>query len=445
VAEASQLRRPVIASGTYVLRVPAASRWNWSRRASASTHVAVQIHSHTHIFSKDCRILVGRPEAPPSNKDARHFLFGTDENVKPGSLTDVQLEGVSFDFRDEFGPVHSFTYAVAIIGVDDFQRRNLTITSTGTMAGRGLLSENTRRRTDSGLKHRNIIQGIFTRYETGVAMRQISFDRFVEALDFDGPCWDVTLEDLQFTDGVREAQCIDTGGGDRWTISKVTAENVGPIVTIYTKANSWPSYPQWLGSGEKNTPNFVVPSNFVVRDIWGRNAAGSQKNGTKHLGEALRVGNYRNEHSWKKQGGGPGPRDITIENWTLDKSAPISVNDCENLTMRHIMISDPKTLDDGELGAALVLREPNPAYGGQVTGVISDVTVRNARGMGVNAVAGNGLSLNDITVDGYNLNRSGRTNAGIRLRPRPGSSVIPKLGRTTVRGGTNHDIDAPSR
>lgn len=127
VAEGARLGRPVMASGTYVLRAPAKSRWNWFRRPSATTHVAVQLHSHTRIFAKNCTILVGRPEVPPISKDERHILFGTDESIESGALTDIEFEGLTFDFREEFGPVHSFTYAVGIVGVDDFKRRNVTV------------------------------------------------------------------------------------------------------------------------------------------------------------------------------------------------------------------------------------------------------------------------------------------------------------------------------
>lgn len=447
IAEASRAGRPVIGSGTYILRVPARSDWNWWGRPSASTHVAVQLRSHTHVFGKDCRILVGRPEAPPSNREPKHILFGTDGNIGPGKLTDIQFEGVTFDFRDEFGPVHPATYAIGIVGVDDFQRRNVTIMSSGALAGRGLLSENTRGRKDSDIRHLNIVQGIYTRYEAGVVMRRITFDKFNEALDFDGPCWDVTLEDLQFRNGFREAQCIDTAGGDRWTISNVRAENTGPILMIYTKAIAWPTYRQFLDHADKQkATNIVAPSNWIVRNVWGRNVGRTQKKKGDLLGESLRVGSYRNDHWFKVTGGTPSPRNITIENWTLDDSAPINVGDCENLVMRHVVITNPKTDDDGETGAALVLREPKAANGGKITGIVSDVAVKNSRGMGVNAVAGRQLALENITVDGYNLGRNGATNAGIRLRPRPGTVEKPSLGRATVTRGTGKDIDdAPSR
>lgn len=444
VAEASRLGRPVTAKGTYILRVPAKSRWNWFRRPSASTHVAVQLLGQTRIYGNGCTILVGRPEAVPTSKDERHILFGTDENLEPGSLKGIEFEGLTFDFREEFGTVQSFTYAVGIVGVDDFKRRNVTITSTGTLAGRGLLSQNTRQRTDIGLKHVNIVQGIYTRYETGVVMRDISFDKFNEALDFDGPCSDVNLDNLQFRNGFREAQCIDTAAGDRWTISNVRAENTGPIVMIYVKASGWPTYRQWLENGEKHPATFVVPANWTVRDVWGRNVGGTLKSRGETLGESLRVGTFRNEHWFKRQRGGPSPKNITIENWTLEDSAPIAVNDCENLVMKNIVMSSPRTLDDREAGAALVLREPNPAYGGAVTGSVSDVTITNSRGMGVSAVAGRGLKLDNIAVDGYNVGGGPQTNSGIRIRSRIGSAEKPQVGRTAVKGGKGIDLDNSS-
>lgn len=438
IAKAAELRRPVMAKGTYVLRAPKASRWNWWKRPAASTHVAVQLRSGVHILANDATILVGKPEGLEA-REQRHFLFGTDLNIAAGTLRDIVFDGLTFDFRDEFGPVHGFTYAIGLVGVDDVTRRNLTFRSGGAKAGRCLFSENTRRRTDYNLKHFNIVQGIFARYEHDVSMRDIAFDTFNEALDFDGPCWNVTLEKLRFKNASNDAQCIDTGGGRNWLIDDVVAENTGSIVFIYVKGDARPEYKDWLDGGGQMTTDFVPPQDWVVRNVRGIKAGRLQKEGRK--GEALRIGTYRHDRWFKKTKGGPSPRNITIENWNLDGASPIAVNDCENLRMRHIVLNGSVTPDDPKTGAALVLREPEPAHGGSVTGEVSDVVIRKSRGMGVSLEAGSGLALTDITIEGFNLGGSAKTRAGIRIRPRPGRTDTPRLTNVRVSGGNASTVD----
>lgn len=438
VAAAARAGRPVIASGTYILRAPAVSRWNWWRRPAATTHVAVALQSGTRIYAKQAEILVGAPErAVAADTDERHFLFGTGENLQPGTLRDIEMDGLTFDFRDEFGPLHRYTYAAGITGVDGFRRRNLVFKSTGMQGGRGLLSENVRNRQDTNLRHQNIIQGIYTRYENNVTMDGISFDTFVEALDFDGPCWDVQLRNLSFRNGVREAQCIDTGGGARWLVEHVTAENTGSIIYIYVKGNAWPTYRQWLDSNESLTSGCVIPEKMIVRDVTGHISGGRNPRD----GEALRVGAYRNAHFVKRQGADyPAPRDITIENWRLTGSGQVLINDCQNLQMHGMTIADPVRQGAApDADAALVVREGDIGAGGEVSGSISGIAISNAPDEAVSVVAGQALSMDDIRVNG----RAASGTPAFRVHPRAGRRDQPRLGKLLVNGSNavSRDID----
>jgi hypothetical protein len=423
VAEAARSGRPVLARGTYLLRAPRESTWNWRRRPEAPVHVAVQLLSGTRIQGAGATILVGTPEVPPVDRQERHFLFGTGENERAGTLRDISIEGLTFDFRDEFGPVHRFTYSTGIVGVDGFTRRNCRYVSTGERNGRGLLSQNVRRRTDSDLTHKNITQGIYTRYETGVDMRRIAFDGFNEAMDFDGPCWDVRLDQLRFANGSREAQCIDTGGGARWLVTNVTATDTGPIAYIYLKGNAWPTYAGWLASDEGMTPNYVIPEDMTFRGIRGKNAGMDNKKG-----EAIRIGSARTERMLRRQGSFPrSPRNITLEDWVLDGGSQIAVNDCENVVIRNIRMTGTRTPRDGEQGAAILLREPDPSLGGIVTGSVSDVVIDRPGGIGISAVASNRLRISNVKVTGFNTDAAADTDAGVRVRPRRESRSRPQV------------------
>jgi hypothetical protein len=427
LAEAARQRRPVLAKGSFVLRVPPRPLWNWRRRLDAGAHVAVQMPSHTQIQGVGCEILVGAPPPGVDGHLVRHMLFGTAASTAPGATTDISLEGLVFDFREEFGPLHPFTYAVSVVGVDRFTRRDLVIRSTGAQGGRGLHSENVRGRLDEKLRHENIVQGIYVRYEQGVRMRDIAFDTFNEALDFDGPCDDVELRDLRFRNGLKEAQCIDTGGGRNWVVDGVSADNTGPVAYIYSKAVSQPRYEDWLASLDEGGVARPL-ERAVFRNVTARraNGRGARK------GEALRVGTYRNPHQRKRQGEDlPSPADITIENWTLANSGQIAVNDCRNLVLRHVRMTDPVVPagDDPDATAALVLRDAPIDAGGAVTGTVADVTIVNPPpGGAVNLVAGAGLSVSDVTVTGARGTRP------VRVRPREGAGDRPRLARLRVDG-----------
>ncbi|MCS6921312.1 MAG: hypothetical protein NZM07_05245 [Elioraea sp.] len=441
VEESSRTGRPVRGRGTYILRVGNDLRGRWAGNPDAPVRLAVELRSGATIQGA-AEFLVAPPERPPSHRLERHFLFGTAVNERPGSLRDITIEGVTFDFREEFGRPHPFTYACGVIGVDRFLRREVRIRSTGAQAGRGLLSENLRGRTDLGLTHENIVQGIYTRYERGVVMRGIRFDRFNEALDFDGPCWDVVLDDLAFRNGFREAQCIDTGGGARWEVTNVTAENTGPVAYLYVKGNAWPSYSGWLHSAGGFTPDYVPPENIVIRGVRARDAGWD---GAK--GEAVRVGTYRNRNWLRRQPGGPGPRNVTLEDWDLRGGGAVVVNDCEGIAIRRLRMTGTRSLDDPEAGAALVLREPPPEAGGAVTGEVSDVEIRDASRSGVIAIAGPRLSLARIAVHGFGAAVGRSPAAGIRLRPRATGGALPRLDQPLVSGGPRGapEIDASRR
>lgn len=424
VAESAGTGRPIVANGVYQLRAPSASRWNWSREPSAPVHVAVALRSGVTIQGSGT-ILVAPPERPASDRNERHVLFGTDLNVRAGSVKDVAFDGLTFDFREELGPVHRYTYAIGVTGVDNLKRDNLTITSTGVLAGRGLLSENVRGRADRNIRHANIIQGVYTRYERGVSMRTIRFDTFNEALDFDGPCWDVLLDDLEFRNGRREAQCIDVGCGSNWSVSNINARDTGAIAYIYSKGNAWPTYAGWLDSGGATAPDPVPPSDMTFRNVRADNAGWARRNG-----EALRVGSYRNRQ-WLRRSSAdsPIPTNITIQDWTLSSGGQIAVNDCQNLVLHNIAMDGTGVPDEPGANAAIVLREAGTDAGGRVTGRVSNVMIRNPTGLALSVVAGPGLTVSNVSIEG-------RTAPGpaVILSPRPGARDLPVVTDVRIDG-----------
>jgi hypothetical protein len=416
VAEGARTGRPVIARGTYVLHVPAEAAWTRTRHPKGDVHIAVQLGSGVHIEGVNAEIVVGRPDFSP-DATQWHFLFGTGLRPKPGAYRDISLQGLVFDFRDEFGAVHPNTYATGVTGIDHLRRSDLTFRSSSARVGRGLYCENSRNRLENNLTHQNIVQGIYTRHEHGVQMRHVTFDGFVEAMDFDGPCWDVMLSDLNFRNGVHEAQCIDTAGGARWVVQNIVAERVGNIIDFYVKPDAWPDYASWL-TGEP-APAPVPPSDMTVRNVRGTEVG---KMGGKEAA-ALRVGAARNKH-WQKQfpPNTPGPSRIAIENWSLDNLSQIVVNDCRELSMRRITLRHGESPANGPAGAALLIEESPEPYPTTITGEIADANILDSAGVGLSATAGPELSLTHIRTGGSN--HAGATNGtpAIVIRPEIGTA-----------------------
>jgi hypothetical protein len=441
VMEASRTRRPVMASGTYALQVPSTSQWKWGLQENMPVHVAVQLRSGVEVFGNNAVILVAPTERAPTSMLEKHVLFGTGLNRRSDAVSDVTFDGLTFDFG-QMGAIHPLTYAFGVTGVTRFRRRNLVFTSSGKAAGRGLLVENTVSREDSGLRHSNIIQGIYSRYERGVSMRNIEFDGFVEALDFDGPSWDVELSSLRFANGRGEGQCIDTAGGSNWRISDVVAQNTGPLLFIYAKGNAWRTYDQWLASGGRLTSDYVPPEDFLIRNVKGiRSGLVNHKGGHTALkGEALRIGNVRRPRG-PGENFGPGPRNIVLEDIDLSDGGQIAVNDCTGLALRRIKMAGTLTASDATEGAALMLKRSTIKGGGVLSGTVSDVIIQNSTGMGVYAEAGPELSVERVSVTGYGSSSGPSNNAGIRLRKTPGAAIGARVTQVTISGGQRGGID----
>lgn len=445
MAAAAESGRPIIAKGTYVLRVTGASTWNYKNRPTWAARMAVPLRSGVHVYGKNSEILIAQSDRPPE-KNEEHMIFGTEKNFTPGTLKDIRFEGINIDFREEFGPINSHTYAFGAFGVDNFQRHDMVIRASGKQAGRGLFAINTRGRHDRNLKLLNLEQGIFTHYENGVTMEDIEMDGFNEGFDFDGPAWDVTLRRLKFRNSYRTGECIDTGGGARWMVSDVDAEMTGTIIQIYNKTNAYPTCEEWFNSEkwengqgiEVVTPNFVIPENFTVKSVRGRKIGKGHGKGT-NIGkeESARIGSYRMQGTHGYFPGHPvrSPKDITFEDWVLNDCYGFYVNDCENVTLRDITMMNVKTPDQRERGAAMVFHEASLELGGNVTGQVTDIHIGNSDGMGVSVVAGPGLELKDITVDGFDLKRGRNTAAAVRIRHRIGGG--PEMASITGLSAKN--------
>ncbi|ATQ68125.1 MULTISPECIES: hypothetical protein [Methylosinus] len=437
VLEAARLERPLmIPRGDFVLTPPAASSWQFRNIPERTTHICVPLVSGLTVVGRGGRIMTRAP-ATPLGPLARIFLFGTGLNLSPGALRDILFDEVEFDFADEFSPIHSFTFAFGLTGVDNFEQRNLKLHSSGKRAGRGLFLLNGRDRRQIGCRHKNMIQGHYVHYEWGPIIRDVSFEHLTECMDWDGPAWKVDAKGLRFKNLVHEAQCIDSAGGSDWVISDVTAENTGSVFFLYHKLEAYPTFAEWFQSPEGSFTNRCVPmERILVRNVRGR-AAG--RDYALKAAETFRVGPNRFKKYPKEIVGVAPPKDITIEDVEIDGGFAAGVNECRNLQMRRVRLRNMDAHDDAERGAALYLHQATTTAQtlreSELSGVVSDVEITNSRGMGLLVDTPSDLTLRNLRIDGYNLNDGAHTRKGLEIRGLGRKSGLVELADVHVGGG----------
>lgn len=431
-------------SGDFILRPPNEPSWYWRTITDNPVYVCVPLVSKTRINAHGATFKMAPPATPylaaVSPLGPRVAFFGTTTlNTVQGTISKVRFEGGTFDFTQALGALYPFTYAFMVTGIDHLRQYDITFTNSDGLTnaiGRAILAENTRYRKAIRCSYLNIAQGNYSRYETYVEFGHNIYDSFTEAIDFDGPCWDVLLHHLTFKNGTNEAQCIDTGGGERWVVSDIVAENTGAIFFVYIKPGNWPTYAQWLAdTSDAGTPTAVRPHDMVFQNIQGKTC------GIVGGDECFRVGSYR-DNSWSNPpfsqlSGVPNVvGKITVRNVTIDGGFFASVNECEDLFMDNITLRNLDCFDDADKGAALVIRQSvsttQTTADSKVSGVARDINIINSQGKGLLLSAPSGkFRLEGIRVNGYNLRASANTKVGVEIT------------RLSVKGGrfTRGDVD----
>jgi hypothetical protein len=436
VQEAAQRRRPLmIPRGDFVLVPPSESRWGLRSNPAVPMHVCVDLPSNLTVVGRGGRVMTRTPDGFSGGSGARFVLFGTGLNTRPGTLSNISFEDLEIDFAEQFGTINPFTYAFGLTGVDNFQQRNLVLRSTGRRAGRGLLFQNGRGRQQIGCRHENMVQGHYIHYEWNPTIRDISFERLTECMDWDGPSWGVDASALRFKNLLGEAQCIDTAGGTDWNIHDITAENTGSIIFIYTKPLMWPTYLEWLNNPADSMPTaYVIPERMTISRINARNAGKAGE-------ETFRVANGRRRHY--PEGISP-PRDIVLRDVSVDGGYAANVNECRGLTIERMRLRGMQVPDDSGTGAALSLRQSltnaQTTRNSELSGVVRDLTIENSAGIGLLVDAPSALTLSNVHVDGYNTRNSDRTRSGIDIRNLDVKNGAVVLDNLNARGGVGANL-----
>lgn len=447
-------KRPVILNGTFALQAPPESTFTKGNRSGTdyAAHVCVRLLSGLQVYGRDATIVV-KPPTFTLGANERVILFGTNRNMVAGTLKDIRFEDVTFDFRNEFGTVHTFTYAMGAIGVDRLERRNLRIVSTGTRAGRGFWGENLRYRRDEGLRYRNITQGSYTYFDDDYRAHDIEFDGFVEGLDFDAVARRPYLTKHKFMNGIGESQCIDWSGIVGGIIDGLQADKVSTLVYIYDKPVNFPTYAEFIASQDGTNPDpalavanpatSIVSSNCRVTNVTATNMTSTNE-------DVIRVSNYREENTtsahdlWYRDC--RLIHDISFASLDLQGGTRVIVNEGLGITFRDVTLRDFKPGTDSEDGAALAMRQsfhsPTATANSGLSGAVNGLYVYNCQG-GVLAINGPGdMKVGDIWADGYNLQANGATSRGLRIERMGTKPGRTELGSCTLLGppAANNDL-----
>jgi hypothetical protein len=121
------------------------------------------------------------------------------------------------------------------------------------------------------------------------------------------------------------------------------------------------------------------------------------------------------------------------------------VNEADNITIRGLKLIDCNpAINVGNMateGAALVLRQSSndttAIAASLLRGTVEDVTIVNSQGMGVYISRPENISVNRISVNGYNLQEDDDTAYGVRGVAMAERGGIKTLGEIAVKNGTD--------
>lgn len=152
---ASSQNRPLQLSGTFDIRAPLTPTFPWRGIATRQVYTAVTLRSDVAIRGP----AIIRPEPPTIalSSLSKFGMLGVDQNyMEPGSIRNVSIEDLTFDFGDHFtgGTLPTQTYGLLIIGGEIIRRTNIkhlvsaraiTATISGdtmTAVGHGMVASN---------------------------------------------------------------------------------------------------------------------------------------------------------------------------------------------------------------------------------------------------------------------------------------------------------------
>lgn len=416
---------PVVLSGTLALRPPVDADFLLYGRADNPVRICIPLQSGDRLIgAHDCEIVVHAPVGYSPTGAHRIILFGAaSTNTAQGVYSNITIENVTVNFRttDWSSMAAYYVYAFGFIGADHVVRRNCRFYSPGTRAGRGILAFNCRNRVDENIRHENIIQGYYTKYDHYVTGRNLYFKGLVECIDIDGYGEGCRWSELTFIDLVNEGQCIDASPVADCIFENIYAKNCGAVFFSYTKepyGYVFADYWALVGTGGETAETQVQARDIVVRNVFAENCGRPGE-------ETFRISNDR-------QVGKTAPciQNVTLENWVIEGGYGGIVYECDGLSIRNMVMRNVSGYVAGAmpLSYALLLRQAfgsgigsDVANASILRGTVENLSIEGCSAGGLMAVFPQDITFKNIKIANYN---TGGYNAGAQANPNYGFSVL---------------------
>lgn len=411
--------------------------------------------------------------------DANHIeaMFYTDQEQARGTFQNIGFINCKFEFGSTkwttVDEIPSYVVGASLSGVDGVFRIDCTYSNsrfdefeTDSNRGRGMFLTNCDNVTIRGDKLDGIAQSLFAWYLYGVELSGGEGASCNEFYDFDLPCWDVTIRNMRFKDSTgQERDVIDFGGGARWLVDGIIAENTGTIFKVYQKPHAHPTYEAFLEAdglpvAEADCGDLVTPEYVTICNIVGKNTGMRADDGVPAVSTqgSVMVGQLRQSDSWEAQGytntlaGGlsnlVGVRRVRVSNIQLSGGGGFNANDCDDLGVEHLLLVDTICEDNSSdifRNAAVKIRQSASGTDintvTRINGYLRDVTIINSTGGGMFVSAPSNMLVENVKIRGFNSAQSAYARFGLAVRSlgATANAGVVQVGKLDIVGGGSAD------
>jgi hypothetical protein len=235
-----------LGNGVYKLVAIGTSPFAFGNQPGNSVYPAITVSKSNITFRGGRWHLVSRPGAVSADVQP---VLTTAKNTTIGTLQNITLDSVVLDVEND-GDANSNQRGPYVTGVRGYRDLNSVGTSTGVRRGYYSHLQNNDNVLLLGHYHYKMTSGYNLRYNTNVVLANGVYDDFSEAIDFDGPNFNVVVSNMAFRSTNRTtSQCMDLNTIQRGVVSSIVGDNVGSICTIQYKPSTPPTFAGYLQYG----------------------------------------------------------------------------------------------------------------------------------------------------------------------------------------------------
>lgn len=197
-----------------------------------------------------------------------NYAFLSAKTAEASVLRTFRVYGTTLEFNADRSLGRNLR-SFHVVGCDDIRIEACDFTSTiEDRAGATITLQNCNNVVLEDLNFKDTTQGMNFSYVDNVTMRNLTFDNFVEAIDFDRVVSNAGLEGMSFKNG---GECVDMSSVKNVSLDSISVEDVGTIVTLNYKPTTPPTYQEYIDNVQ-DPAVLTISENVSIRNVYGVNA-----------------------------------------------------------------------------------------------------------------------------------------------------------------------------